>query len=55
MAAVDVLGDDEGDGIGTAVVAREGGRSSIPEAEVIEPKGRGVPDDAVKPGHDGGA
>ncbi|MET4206521.1 hypothetical protein [Bradyrhizobium sp. LA2.1] len=30
------------------------GRSSIPEAAVIEPKGRGVLDAPVKPGHDSG-
>ena len=30
------------------------GRPSIPEAVVVEPKGRGVLDAPVKPGHDGG-
>src|SRR5215469_6052186 len=30
------------------------GRSSIPKAAGLEPKGRGVLDAPVKPGHDGG-
>ncbi|MGX0961797.1 hypothetical protein AB7M63_002246 [Bradyrhizobium japonicum] len=35
-----------------AVIVREGGRSSIPEAAVIEPRRLGVLDAPVKPGHD---
>ncbi len=36
----------------STVIAREGGRSSIPEAVVIEPRSLGVLDAPVKPGHD---
>jgi hypothetical protein len=36
------------------VIARESGRSSIPEAAVIESRGCGVLDAPVKPGHDRG-
>jgi hypothetical protein len=39
-------------GISTAVVAREGGRPSIPEAAVTEPTGRGVLDTRLR-GYDG--
>ena len=38
-----------------AVIAREGGQSSIPETARLEPKSRGVLDAPVKPGHDSGA
>jgi len=36
------------------VIAREGGRSSIPEASAIEPIGRGVLGPPVKPEDDSG-
>jgi len=36
------------------VIAREGGRSSIPETVEIKSRGRGVLDAPVKPGHDSG-
>ncbi|WP_194404627.1 hypothetical protein [Bradyrhizobium sp. CCBAU 53351] len=34
------------------VIAREGGRSSIPETVVIDPRILGVLDAPVEPGHD---
>jgi hypothetical protein len=37
----------------TAVIARESGRSSIPETPTIDPIGRSVLDRPVKPGDDG--
>jgi len=37
-----------------AVIARESGRSSIPETPVLEPRRRGVLDRRVKPGDDSG-
>jgi hypothetical protein len=37
-----------------AVIAREGGQSSIPETAAIEPRSRGVLDRPVEPGDDSG-